>query len=477
MALSTPIPDKLPETSEVKLFRSDTPSSNFDGFLSQYANLQQQADSEAAVSRSAQAGAMRRGLNRRREITSRMPETPRAPTEFREMPKPTERPVGDPMNVFKTFAPALAVLASFKARRPLVSSMNALASAMEGYQKGDMDVYNRESQIWDDNFKTALQENKSMIDRYDLIVDQYGNDMARMEVELKLAAKEMDDEKTIAALSSPGGAASALKRFEDMAKLQVQLQRAAGAGKGPSLTAAQANAIALDEARQYAMETGDWTKFNDLWATGKFGTKNTVIDESGVKVMPGAEGAVSTLQAAEKRGNIIAQKEEDLPKTTIAIRNALITSENVGAAISNAEKLAESATSTGVPGYFLETVPTSDAFNLRKSIDTIVANIGLDKLQAIREASPTGGALGQVTDFENRLLQATIASLEQSQSKGQFKANLARVKSQYERSIDNIKAAYELTYGDTKGFDKYFKSIDFPQRGAPSNEWGMEIVD
>jgi hypothetical protein len=49
----------------------------------------------------------------------------------------------------------------------------------------------------------------------------------------------------------------------------------------------------------------------------------------------------------------------------------------------------------------------------------------------MRASSPTGGALGQVTDFENRLLQATIGNLEQSQSKDQLLYNLRRVKDTY----------------------------------------------
>ena len=50
-------------------------------------------------------------------------------------------------------------------------------------------------------------------------------------------------------------------------------------------------------------------------------------------------------------------------------------------------------------------------------------------------ASPTGAALGPVSDFENRLLQATIGNLEQSQNKEQLLYNLERVLDIYTKII------------------------------------------
>ena len=51
----------------------------------------------------------------------------------------------------------------------------------------------------------------------------------------------------------------------------------------------------------------------------------------------------------------------------------------------------------------------------------------------MREASPTGGALGQVAVQELEALQATLASLNPDQSEGQLRQNLARVKELLER--------------------------------------------
>lgn len=82
-------------------------------------------------------------------------------------------------------------------------------------------------------------------------------------------------------------------------------------------------------------------------------------------------------------------------------------------------------------GALTSGIPGSPGRNLAALIDTIKANVGFDRLQQMRAASPTGGALGQVSEFENRLLQATLGNLELSQDKDQLIYNLNRVKRVY----------------------------------------------
>ena len=53
-------------------------------------------------------------------------------------------------------------------------------------------------------------------------------------------------------------------------------------------------------------------------------------------------------------------------------------------------------------------------------------NLGFDKLQAMRDASPTGGALGQVSEMELRQLNAAFGDFEQSLSPEELKYNLSK---------------------------------------------------
>ena len=82
-------------------------------------------------------------------------------------------------------------------------------------------------------------------------------------------------------------------------------------------------------------------------------------------------------------------------------------------------------------GTLLSAFPGSDANLLKNRLMTIKANISFDKLQAMREESPTGGALGQVSTFELQNLMSVFGSLEQSQDANELSYNLRRVQKVY----------------------------------------------
>ena len=86
---------------------------------------------------------------------------------------------------------------------------------------------------------------------------------------------------------------------------------------------------------------------------------------------------------------------------------------------------------TGLFGSLLSRVGGTEANNLRSQLATIKSNIGFDKLQSMREASPTGGALGNVSEKENEYLQSVLGNVEQSQSPEQLKRNLMRLREAY----------------------------------------------
>jgi hypothetical protein len=87
---------------------------------------------------------------------------------------------------------------------------------------------------------------------------------------------------------------------------------------------------------------------------------------------------------------------------------------------------------TGAVGSVLARIPGGTAYDLRKTVDTIKANIGFSELQAMRMASPTGGALGQVAVKELDMLQATLGNLDANQSEDQLKKNLTAIRQHYE---------------------------------------------
>lgn len=82
-------------------------------------------------------------------------------------------------------------------------------------------------------------------------------------------------------------------------------------------------------------------------------------------------------------------------------------------------------------GGALAVLPGTDARKLQNKISTIKANLGFDRLQQMRDASPTGGALGQVAVQEINFLQSTVASLDQLESPADITAALNKIEEHY----------------------------------------------
>jgi hypothetical protein len=78
-------------------------------------------------------------------------------------------------------------------------------------------------------------------------------------------------------------------------------------------------------------------------------------------------------------------------------------------------------------------IPGTEGRDLETALTTIKANLGFDRLQQMRDASKTGGALGQVAVKELEALQATVASLDRGQSPDKLKENLEDIKYYYDR--------------------------------------------
>jgi hypothetical protein len=103
--------------------------------------------------------------------------------------------------------------------------------------------------------------------------------------------------------------------------------------------------------------------------------------------------------------------------------------------------------STGITNATTGWIGGTPAFDLNATVDEITSNIGFDELRAMRAASPTGAALGSVTERELALLQSVIGSLRASQSREQFEYNLQRVRDQYNRSRAAIQQAMQQDFG------------------------------
>lgn len=106
---------------------------------------------------------------------------------------------------------------------------------------------------------------------------------------------------------------------------------------------------------------------------------------------------------------------------------------------------------TGLIGKGQSFVPGTDAFTLKERIATIKANLGFDRLQQMRDASPTGGALGQVAVQELQALQSSVASLDVGLSKKELDKNLGKIQTHYAAWLKALgrEVPSELTQAET----------------------------
>ncbi len=107
--------------------------------------------------------------------------------------------------------------------------------------------------------------------------------------------------------------------------------------------------------------------------------------------------------------------------------------------------------STGMIGQVMGTFGGTKAYDLRKTAQTVKANLGFAELQAMRDSSPTGGALGSIAVQELEALQSTLESLDPNQSDAQLADNLKTIKVLLDRQKQFRQRAYEAKYGAYDG--------------------------
>ena len=147
---------------------------------------------------------------------------------------------------------------------------------------------------------------------------------------------------------------------------------------------------------------------------------------------------IRALEASSVRRDAMAQKQvlADLKKYEAAKSDEA----KVAAATASADRIINTVeeaiplvgfTTAGLAGGL--NIPGTQGRNLEEALKTIKANLGFDRLQQMRDASKTGGALGQVAVKELEALQASIASLDRGQSPEVLKRNLEDIKFYYSR--------------------------------------------
>jgi hypothetical protein len=264
------------------------------------------------------------------------------------------------------------------------------------------------------------------------------------------------------------GQAISMMQSEKAADTAFQRRQALAGGKSKD-TALIRNAISAglkpgtEEYKKYILSGGD------VYGTGapvEFGTlsKDTMMvqgrDEQGnltykVVPIPGSKAAVDAQRVITS---------DQAGKSAQAISGTTVLSD-----ISEMKSLIEKSPylTTGPVSTVLKKVGYTGAIDVDQLGETIRANIGFDRLQRMRDESPTGGALGQVAVQELNALQASLGSLSTAQSAGRLVENLERLEAQYKRSMQKIL--------ETEGGSAYFTQSQIDAINSSSSGAGQTV--
>ena len=165
---------------------------------------------------------------------------------------------------------------------------------------------------------------------------------------------------------------------------------------------------------------------------------------------PVTQGAVAGAKTAATKE---AEKNAERPAKAIEAKSAL------DSTFSSMDRLRDAASSilndpnlgrvTGVAGMF-PSMPGGGAADVENNLGNLKSQIGFTVLQAMRDASKTGGALGAISDKENELLQNNLAPLGKSQSTEQMRKSLQSIIEYVDGAKSRLSGAYEQQYGGTQ---------------------------
>ncbi len=214
-------------------------------------------------------------------------------------------------------------------------------------------------------------------------------------------------------------------------------------GKAPEMTADQKNYAFYVEQETAAGRTP--LSFNEWDLQGKKAGASTTTVNTGSEVgtipqgfeliTDPATGARSMRPIAggpEDRTRADANKRASEAQNASIVRTAIADVKNLLADSGIWDAMPE----TGIVGARLaELRLNQEAVDVAQILATIQASVAFDTLAAMRAASPTGGALGAVSDTEMKLLQSTMGSLSNELSPEQLLKSL--------NTIDEIMRKFE----------------------------------
>jgi hypothetical protein len=126
--------------------------------------------------------------------------------------------------------------------------------------------------------------------------------------------------------------------------------------------------------------------------------------------------------------------------------------------------------STGLVGQGLANIGITDAAEVKRQIDVLKSNASIENLMAMRRESPTGGALGAVTDKETAMLSAAAGALDPGAGAERFREALDNYELTLMRIIHGYDAGTQIFEQRKAGQQQNGPAV-VPQNNVAPGEW------
>lgn len=143
-----------------------------------------------------------------------------------------------------------------------------------------------------------------------------------------------------------------------------------------------------------------------------------------------------------------ATRAESKPQATAAYGDAANNLDRLAKEVQGIMNDPALAKITGMVGK-IPNAPGSAATNVAAKLEAVKSQVAFAVLQSMRNASKTGGALGQVSNFEEQMLQNNLAAITNTgQSHEAMKKNLQQIIDYATAAKGRMAKAYRDTYGE-----------------------------
>lgn len=355
---------------------------------------------------------------------------------------------------------ALNALIGFLNPEQLAANRERERLEREAQQKQAMLEAEMGRQAQKDNFtqNTALRELAIMEDTFGLKKQAAQSDLQRQSALQQLAEQfasgEINQEEALKRQAVITGDISKSIRPRDAGGATGILVDRLMA-ENPSLSFADALATVQSGVRRgYTMQNGMAVPIEGLpSALGQLAQGET-LGELQAQLQLKPKIAQEVAQAEMEGAGKISEREKLAREMATAkrvgkfsLKSAFDKSENINNQIDKAVKQVTTS-ATGLTGQAFQNVWGSDSANLKATLNTIGADSAFTSLQEMRDNSPTGGALGQVTERELDLLRDALVAISQSQSPEMLKENLETYKQLRQQSLQRAAQAYKEEFGE-----------------------------